>query len=417
MLLLDHAPHRLATAGRWASWCASWRRSTTPSRAGRPSPLPELPVQYADFAVWQRELAAGRGAGARSSPTGASGSPARRRPLELPTDRPRPRGADLPRRERAASLLPAGLAAAACASSAAREGATLFMILLAALPARCSPASPARTTSLVGSPVAGRDRARDRRADRLLRQHPGAAHRPLRATPRFRELLARVREVDARRLRAPGRAVREAARGAAARARPRRARRSSRCCSTCSTCPTRRIGLPGLDARARSAPPEPTSKFDLTLYVARGRRGGLRFDLVYNADLFDARADGRAAARSSTHLLAQAVARPRRAPVGALLAGDRRRPRRLLPDPAAAAGRRAGAGAVHELFAAQAAARARPAGGRGRATGRRWTYGELDARANRLAALPAGRAASARATWWPSGRTAARRWSGRCSAR
>ena len=57
---------------------------------GRPDPLPPLPVQYADFALWQRERLARRRAGARSSPSGASswrGAPAA---LDLPADRPRP---------------------------------------------------------------------------------------------------------------------------------------------------------------------------------------------------------------------------------------------------------------------------------------------------------------------------------------
>ena len=90
------------TAGRWACWSASWRALYPAFAPGAPSPLPELPVQYADFALWQRELAAGRGAGgaARLLAEQLAGAP---RALELPTDRPRPavqpsRGASLSRR-------------------------------------------------------------------------------------------------------------------------------------------------------------------------------------------------------------------------------------------------------------------------------------------------------------------------------
>ena len=72
-----------------------------PARRASSRALPELPVQYADFAVWQRELAARARCWRPSSPAGASGWPARPPLLELPTDRPRPavrsfRGASLP---------------------------------------------------------------------------------------------------------------------------------------------------------------------------------------------------------------------------------------------------------------------------------------------------------------------------------
>ncbi|HEX7243518.1 MAG TPA: condensation domain-containing protein, partial [Longimicrobiaceae bacterium] len=67
---------------------------------GEPSPLPGLPLQYADFAVWQRERLRGPGLEAHLAfwREQLAGAPA---VLELPADRPRPaaqtfRGASLP---------------------------------------------------------------------------------------------------------------------------------------------------------------------------------------------------------------------------------------------------------------------------------------------------------------------------------
>ena len=119
---------------------------------GQPSPLPELPVQYADFAALAARLAAGRGAGRAARLLEAA---ARRRAavLELPTDRPRPpvqtfRGAALPVRCRAAL-------AAALTRSGQREGATPFMVLLAAFQVLLSRYA-GQDESRVGSPIAGR---------------------------------------------------------------------------------------------------------------------------------------------------------------------------------------------------------------------------------------------------------------------
>ena len=67
--------------------------------AGLPSPLPELPVQYADFAVWQRQWL--QGGELKSQLDYWKQRLAGLRPLELVSDRPRPavqsfRGAWLP---------------------------------------------------------------------------------------------------------------------------------------------------------------------------------------------------------------------------------------------------------------------------------------------------------------------------------
>jgi amino acid adenylation domain-containing protein len=97
--------------------------------AGRPAPeLPAPAVSYADYARWQRRHLAGERLDAllASWRRALDGLP----PLELPTDRPRREAARRPA-ARVTATLPAPLAAA-LGELARREGATLFMVLLAA---------------------------------------------------------------------------------------------------------------------------------------------------------------------------------------------------------------------------------------------------------------------------------------------
>jgi amino acid adenylation domain-containing protein len=124
-------------------------------QAGRPSPLPPLPLQYADFAEWQRERLQGETLDEllRFWKELLAGSP---QALDLPTDHPRPavqsfRGARRP------FLVEAGVADAVRAL-AREERTTPFGVLLAVFEVFLSRWAGQREL-LVGSPVAGRTRA------------------------------------------------------------------------------------------------------------------------------------------------------------------------------------------------------------------------------------------------------------------
>ena len=154
------------------------------SRAGRPSPLPELPIQYADYAVWQRRWLQGEVLAAELAHWRArlAGAPP---VLDLPLDRPRAAGGERPRRQPAACAACRG-AARRCRRWRGGRGRRCSWPLLAAFQALLVAPEPAQEDVSVGTPVAGRDQLADRRPDRLLRQHAGAARRPRRASRRSR---------------------------------------------------------------------------------------------------------------------------------------------------------------------------------------------------------------------------------------
>ncbi|HEY6186967.1 MAG TPA: amino acid adenylation domain-containing protein, partial [Pyrinomonadaceae bacterium] len=157
--------------------------------SGEPSPLPELPIQYADFAHWQREWLQGEVLASQLSywREQLAGAPAM---LELPTDRPRPavqsyRGAHHSVR------LDAALTDELKRISR-QEGVTLFMLLLAAFQTLLSRYS-GQEDIVVGSPIANRTRAE---VEGLIGFFVNTLvlRTRLDGKPSFREVLGRVRE-------------------------------------------------------------------------------------------------------------------------------------------------------------------------------------------------------------------------------
>ena len=158
-------------------------------RQGRPNPLEPLPVQYADFALWQRHGLAGEGMGEGLAywKRQLSGAPDR---LDLPTDRPRPKTQTFAAADYALTL-PADRVAALLALGQ-QSGATLYMTLLAAF-ALLLQRHSGQDDIVVGSPIANR---RDTQLEQLIGFFANSLVMRVRVEPRasFRELLAAVRE-------------------------------------------------------------------------------------------------------------------------------------------------------------------------------------------------------------------------------
>jgi amino acid adenylation domain-containing protein len=159
-------------------------------RGGRPSTLPELKIQYPDYAAWQREYLEGDllekqvGYWKRQ----LAGAP---QLLNLPTDRPRPAVQGY-RGGQEISMLPPETAEA-LHDLGRGEDATLFMVLLAAFQTLLSWYSR-QDDIVVASPVAGRGRAE---VEGLIGFFINTLvlRTDLSGDPSFRQLLRRVREV------------------------------------------------------------------------------------------------------------------------------------------------------------------------------------------------------------------------------
>ena len=246
----------------------------------QPADLPALPVQYADYAVWQRQWLQGEALEAQLSywKDKLGGElPV----LELPTDRPRPvvqtnRGA-------MESLALSKELTDALQALSRQEGVTLFMTLLAAFKVLLYRLTGQEDT-IVGTAIAGRNRTE---LEGLIGFFVNTIvmRTDLSGQPSFRALLGRVRETAlgayAHQDMPFERLVEELS--------PER---------DLSRTPLfqvffnhivamgdQAVQLPGLEAEA-AAGLDRESKFDMTLYVLENKSGiGLR--ALYNTDLFD----------------------------------------------------------------------------------------------------------------------------------
>jgi amino acid adenylation domain-containing protein/non-ribosomal peptide synthase protein (TIGR01720 family) len=245
----------------------------------QPSPLPELAIQYADYAAWQRRHLLGdvldRQLGYWKKEL--EGAP---RTLSLPTDRPRPKVSSH-RGTRVFFSFPVELSRA-LHELCRREGVTLFMALLSAFDVLLHRYS-GQSDLLVGSPIAGRTHAETEGligffVNTLVLRAQIDGARP------FRDLLRQVKErcieAYAHQDMPFERLVQELA--------PERDLGRAplfQVLFTLQNAPREAMTLPGLSLRLISAE-SGSAKFDLSLGLAESPEG-LQGSFEYSTDLFD----------------------------------------------------------------------------------------------------------------------------------
>jgi amino acid adenylation domain-containing protein len=341
--------------------------------AGRPSPLPELAVQYADYALWQREWLSGA---ALARQVGywkerLAGAPAA---IDLPCDRPRPAVQSFRGGVRRFAL--SALATRRLGELARGERATLFMVLLAAFQVVLSRWS-GQQDIIVGTPIAGRTQ---RQSEELIGLFVNmlALRTDLSGDPTFRGLLGRVKEVSLgayahqevpfEKLVAELQPVRDLSR-----------QPLFQVLFALQNVPRERLELPGLTLR-RMAGEHVTAKFDLSLHMVE-TQAELRGAVEYAADLFDGGTIDRLVGHLTT--LLEGIAADADLRLSALpLLGEAERHRLLVEWNDTAAGYPSQQ-CLHDLFAAQAART--PDAVAVIYEERHLSYGELDRRANQLA--------------------------------
>ncbi|MEM7593187.1 MAG: amino acid adenylation domain-containing protein, partial [Cyanobacteria bacterium P01_A01_bin.83] len=246
---------------------------------GKSNPLGTPPIQYADYAFWQRERLSGEILNQQLNywqQQLAGANPV----LELPTDRPRPpvqshRGASQ------SLTLPQSLSDE-LKHFCQQEGVTLYMTLLAAFQTLLYRYSE-QADIIVGSPIAGRNRAEIEELIGLF-LNTLILRTNFSGNPSFRQLLQQVRRTTldayAHQDLPFDKLVEEI--------NPERSLSYNplfQVLFNMLNLEETQVELPGLKTQLISVGEATTSKFDLTLYAAE-KKQGIELQLVYNADLF-----------------------------------------------------------------------------------------------------------------------------------
>ena len=247
--------------------------------ASQPSPLPELAIQYADWAVWQRNFLTGERLDRQLVywKQQMEGAPP---VLDLPTDRPRS-AVETFRGAHQSVVVPAATLERLRELSR-REDVTLFMTLLAAFSVLLSRYSR-QEDIVVGSPIAGRNHSETEKLIGFF-VNTMVLRTNLAGDPTFRKLLGRVRET------AMGAYTHQDVPFEKLVEELKPERDTSRNPLFQVMLILQNVPGDGWKLADTVASPFPvsseTSKFDITLIAAEAA-DGLRTTLKYNTDLFD----------------------------------------------------------------------------------------------------------------------------------